>query len=59
MKLGAHSLKRSTGLINFSQIQQEKQRAQIKKIKDENGEVITNTIEIQRIMRSIQPDICQ
>ena len=53
MKLRDGSLKRQTKLINLQQDASGKKRkwAQINKIRNEKGEVTTNTTEIQRIIR--------
>ena len=40
-------------------IKKKKERTQINKIRNEKGEVITDTAEIQRIMRLLQATICQ
>ena len=54
-KVGA--LKRSTKLINYlkrqslNQTDQEKKRTQINKIRNEKGEITTDSMEIQRITR--------
>ena len=53
MKLKAGSLKRSTKLINPQpDLSRKKERTQINKIRNEKGEVTTNTTEIQRIIRN-------
>ena len=50
MKTRVCSLKRSATLINLSQIKRE--RAQINEIKNEKGEITTDSTEMQRIIRN-------
>ena len=51
-KRKAASLKRQTGLLNFqSDLKEKRERVLINKIRNEKGEVITDTTEIQRTIR--------
>ena len=42
-----------------SLIKKRRERMQINKIRNEKGEITTDTAEIQRIMRLLQTTICQ